>query len=353
MSNEHKAVADVDSTTGLANEKGSMTDNMEGLEDNEKLIASVAKGLEEFFDEEVDDAPGQKQVIEPGQKQVIEPEQKQVIEPEQKQVTEIPYNHVRAAVRQGWKEEDIQKLADADPAMALKTMQNIFESSKNLSDRFAQLGRAQGSQPAPEQATHAPVQGQPQPKGFVDIDKLTEQFGEDPLINTVIKPMNDALIELRNQSQQSHTMPTPATAPAQRTPAELVPEIATFFGDEHLHKCYGDFYGVSNVDDDLTLAQLKNRREVLVKADQIIAGAEAQGIDMSVTEALESAHMLVSDPVKQAAIRREIKASAVKRSSGISLRPSSTATGATEQTKPQTQEELERNVAAKLNNIQW
>ena len=339
----------VDSTSQLAAEKGEMTDSMSDLENNANLLSKVGDSLKDMFKDEPDyvPEPEQKRELEPKP----EPEQKQEPEPEPKpdeeELTEIPYNYVRAAIKNGWTEEAIQKLADTNPEMAMQTMQNIYESTKKLSDQFSQLGRAPQQQ-ATQQPAQQPAQ-EPVQQGFVDIDKLTQQYGEDPLILNVIKPMNDALVELRNQRVQSTPMPTPV----EQTSAELVKEIDMFFGDEHLIKCYGDFYGASNDAKSLTLGQCENRQNVLIRADQIIAGATAQGIEMTIQDALESAHLLTSEPVKTAAIRREIKESAVKHSKGISLRPSSAQPPKGDDSRPRTQKELEQNVAARLANMNW
>jgi len=355
---EEQNVPTVDATSGLAADKGKMTSAMDGVEDDAKLLASVGDSLAEAFGE----APEKTAVPAPPKRIVkTEPDPEPVVDQTQDEPvvdqttddppTEIPVNYVRAALRSGWTEEAIQDLADKAPDMALQTMQNIYESQKTISDKFSQLGRTvpQPQVQATEQPAQQPAQ-QPAPqKGFVDFAALKNEYGNDPLIETVIKPLDAALVELRAQINQAPATPTPDPE-STKLPAELAREVGIFFGDETLTKHYGGFYGTSNDPMALTLGQVENRNNVLIKADQIIAGAAMQGINMTVDEALDSAHMLVSEPVKASAIRREIKESAVKRSSGISLRPSSAKQPGSEGTKPRTQKELEDKVAAGLRN---
>jgi len=340
---------------GLAEEKGVMTNSMDDLENNSELLAKVSEGLGILDEVTIKEPEPEAKEPEAKEPEAKEPEAKEpeAKEPEDGLPEEIPYNYVRAAVRLGWKEEDIEKLAASDPDMAFATMRNIFESVNKLSDRYSEFGRKTKEQTAQTEQTSQTTQTEQDTttkKPFVDIEKIREQYGNDPMIDAVIKPMSDALEELRTEvSASKQVMPNPAQQ-QQRSyyPEELTRELDAFFGSEPLLKHYGDFYGSSNVQDDLTLGQTKQRHSVIEKADQIIAGAMAQGIDMSVGEALENAHLLISEPVRRAAIREEIKATAKQRGKGISLRPSKTTTNATEQNKPRTEAELEQKVAERL-----
>ena len=101
-------------------------------------------------------------------------------------------------------------------------------------------------------------------------------------------------------------------------------QIDSFFEKPDV-AAYGGTYGVvekgSKDWDALTQGQIKKRYEVAEQANMIMLGAEKQGVEMSLDEAFERGHNLVTKDVQEMAIRKTIKAKTVKRSKSLTLAP--------------------------------
>jgi len=101
-------------------------------------------------------------------------------------------------------------------------------------------------------------------------------------------------------------------------------EIHGFFQSNTM-KSYDKFYGVLDCHqepDDLTASQRKHRWSVMEKADLMITGARMQGRELTAAEALEAAHLLVTEPIREQVIVEKLKATATKRKKGHLFRNS-------------------------------
>jgi hypothetical protein len=126
-------------------------------------------------------------------------------------------------------------------------------------------------------------------------------------------------------------------------------EIDSFFGDRTMQS-YEAFYGPSGKDwSKLDSAQFDNRWAVVQMADSIIIGAASLGETLSVDEALQRAHAVVAEPVREKIIREELKGKALKRSKGLSIPPSSGKSGSS--AKPSTKEEFEIVTQQRLSKV--
>jgi hypothetical protein len=309
--------------------KGEMTDAMRNVTEDAALIAATEARLAkieadpaELEEAGVEPAENNKPVTKPIVKPLEDPapdeteEKKAEVETEEIPA-ELPINFHRAALASGWTDQDIQEFAKADPARAYRTFQNLYVSQTGISAQFAALGRKASEQPAAAPAAKPVVEED-------DLAEITKQYGDDPLLGAM-----NALIT-KKLSKLSQTSPTPN--PVQSTPAAESPEekavaavgqiIGNFFDGDLVAKHYGEFYGSGREPDDRTRVQQSRRDEVIMIADQIMAGAKAQGQNPSIPQVLERAHWMVSAPAAKAAARKEIKETAVAREKGISLRPS-------------------------------
>lgn len=236
----------------------------------------------------------------------------------------------RAAIHQGWSQEEIDEFVEASPELAEKTFGKIYESTNKISAEFAKLGR-KATQPDAK-ADKSVDAGD---KSEIDLDELKEQFGED---SAIVKTM-EAILKLVPKEQ-------PKNEPLQ--PDDGLRQTVNQFFIADAMKPYTDFYGVGNDRDALTLKQARNRHEVLQMADDIIMGAQAQGRAMDVAEALERAHLYMTDAVRSEVIRKDITSKITKRSKGVSLKPSSKKSA-----KPvaKTEKDVEGIVAQKLSKL--
>jgi hypothetical protein len=252
----------------------------------------------------------------------------------------LPDNFYRAAIHQGWTPEEVKEFFEATPELAVKSFGKMYESTNKLSSEFARIGRLklEGGKPEAKTATE---ESEEKAK-VIDTAALIEQYGED---SAVVK----AFTALSGRLEAAEAAVPVAPAKVEANPeAEAVAK--QFFSNPAL-KPYAEFYGEGNDADKLTHGQMKHRWEMFEQADCIILGAEAQGLSMSIDEAMEKAHMSVTDGMREQAIRTELKAKIVKRSKGLSLKPSSGKSAKSDENAPKTEKQLEATVGARLGQI--
>jgi Ni,Fe-hydrogenase I large subunit len=148
-------------------------------------------------------------------------------------------------------------------------------------------------------------------------------------------PLLEALVDLIPDQPPTRPQAPVTPEPIQDRQVEVEREIAvrqqisTFFADPDL-EAYSEFYGPAKGADGsavstwehLTPGQRANRLSMLERAQLILDGAEATGLKLSTTEAMERAHLEVSAPIAQQIVREKIKASVVKRAKGVTIKPS-------------------------------
>ncbi|KKM83220.1 hypothetical protein LCGC14_1311600 [marine sediment metagenome] len=263
---------------------------------------------------------------------------------------DLPPAFLRAAVHRGWKEEDATKFFEENPDAAIRTFQNCYMDVNNASREWARIGKAkQDAGSVRIDASDAKPNA-----GKVDVDKLAKDYDLD-----------DAVVEqLREQQKVIDSMSQePVSVEPQRNAAadpNHVLQLNNFFGSEFLRD-YDKFYGALEMGqnwNDLSGGQYDNRFRVLEQADLIILGAEASGQVIDPLIALERAHMVVSEPVREQVIRDGIKDTATKRRKSMTIRPSSgtrstksVASDVSNKVGSRSREELTTAVGEKLNNL--
>jgi hypothetical protein len=217
---------------------------------------------------------------------------------------------MHAAKRAGWTDADIAEAVKLNPEAAARAFTKLHGSYNDLSARFAQLGTPQqqgqpAAQPVAQPAANDPFAALDELFKPESLQTFADNNGEE-LVEKFMKPLHAALQPLRELQAQ-------AVAQQRET---LVREVTGIFkgweGD------FGDLYGKGN---ELTPGQHENRQKVGQLADQISAGAAAQGIDLPVSEALERAHAYMTrDRVGEIA-RKQVTQQIQGRAKGITSRP--------------------------------
>lgn len=268
----------------------------------------------------------------------------------------LPPAFVRAAVHRGWKEEDVQAFYETNPEAALKTFQNCYMDVNNASREWALLGKAKIEKDT--------ILKQPEPKDQprfegVDVKKLKEDYDLDDKTVAVLEAQNRQYVKLQEEYNAKHV-----PQPTQQKPVGPDPnvelQVENFFSGNNL-KDYSDFYGSLNIGQDwsdLGHGQYNNRWRVLEQANMILVGAESMNKQMDPVEALERAHMMISEPVRERVIRERIKSDVTKRSNSMTIKPSAgsrsvskVSSDAGGSKKARTRDELASDVQDRLHNI--
>jgi hypothetical protein len=279
------------------------------------------------------------------------------VKPAETTVMPLPDAYVRAAIHQGWTEQEVKDQYKANPELTTRTLGKLYESTNKLSKDFAALGRAKkaapASAPTPMPAPVVPAAPVADPL----ITKLQEAYGDDPIVD-VVKDLKAKLTAYESKA----TEPAPASEQPVNTEAmtAIRQEVNTFFTNPAM-KSYSEFYG-DNVAklgdktwDGISDEQKAHRWEVLGVAQDILVGAAAQGRAMDVPEAMEKAHLIVSEPVRTKVVRNDLMAQVVKRAKGMTLKPSSVVGQDADASnigalKPH---QVEANAASRLAKMNW
>ena len=161
---------------------------------------------------------------------------------------------------------------------------------------------------------------------------MTDQFGEEaaPLIDMLDK-MNSALQHLTStpEAEESRDLLPDIDRQMQSAVEEsgVEQQIHVFFEQDTMRP-FEQVYGkleIGETLDDLPAGHRQHRLAVLKKADQIAFGAKAQGRDISLAQALEDAHLLVTQKYRDKILTDGIRKKVVKRSKGKTLRPAQSA----------------------------
>jgi hypothetical protein len=252
---------------------------------------------------------------------------------------DIPDAHYRAAIHQGWTEDEIRELVTLNPDKAKTTFAKFHETTNKITQEFARLGRASKEADEPGGGT------EPDAKASIDIEALKEKHGDDNPLVGAVDQLQQELIAMRQERAEEKAAAAKQVVPADDTLNQVVDN---FFSADNM-KAYVDYYGPGNDHNKWTGEQYQQRHSMLITADEIILGARAQGRKLEPAEALEMAHMLHSANIKEEIIRKDIATTLEKRSKGLSLKPKSSKK--VESSKPKTGADLEAVTAERMRKI--
>jgi hypothetical protein len=273
---------------------------------------------------------------------------------------EIPDAYVRAAIHQKWSQKDVDELVESNPELARRTFENCYNSVVQASRDFSEIGRAKielDRQQATKQTVTETVE-QEDTNTTALIAKLEKEYPDDPLIDVVIaglkskpKPVQQSI----SQQQQGYETATARHNAA--TNAAIDHRVNSFFDADNM-KLYNKFYGqleLGQIHEDLSNGQQRNRLTVMQEAEFIMAGHGVRGQKIEVEQALERAHLIVTEPIRTQVIRDSLKATSIKRKKSMTLRPSESKRSSdsmnTDSSKPRNRKELEQSVQVNLDSV--
>jgi len=234
--------------------------------------------------------------------------------------TKLTPAEIRAAIHQGWKQEDIDSLVKTNPGLAKRTCAKMLEGTNNLSKKFAELGK-KAVEPAPKAKEEAKTEK-------IDLAKLREQYEDDPIVG-IVEQLANEVAALKSAPVTAGEAASAKTNAEAAEDAAIGQQIDTFFKGSDLSS-YSEFYGAvpktSKNWDALTQGQIKNRYQVVEKANLIVLGAKSQGVAMTLDEAFENAHLLVTEGIREQVVRKKIKSEVKKRNGSLTLEPSTSKT---------------------------
>lgn len=280
---------------------------------------------------------------------------------------DIPDAYIRAAIHQKWSQKDVDDLVESNPKLAKRTFENCYNSVIQASRDFSEIGRAKmelDRQQAGVQTVQQTVQ-QTVPEVVEDSDttaliaKLQKEYPDDPLIDVVVaglkskpKPVQTQPV---SQQQQGYEIATARHNAAANSATDQ--RVNSFFSADNM-KLYNKFYGkleLGQIPEDLSNGQQQNRLAVLEETEFIMAGHGVRGRKIELEQAMERAHLIVTEPIRTQIVRDSLKATATKRKKSMTLRPSDSKRSSdsmnTNSSKPRNREELVQSVQQNLDAV--
>jgi hypothetical protein len=272
---------------------------------------------------------------------------------EDPQLTDAYY---RAAVHAGYDEQEIVDFMKANPELAIKTFAKMHDQMNSVSQEFANIGRYKKEQ------AHKATPDKPDDKpGFKKID-LASLRADDP-----DNPLIDVMEQMQNQSEalfnELEKRPTETNGQLATDQQRLEDDKTTLLGEKidaffkaPNMKQYKDTYGqtAKGAKDwkDLMPSEKMNRVAVIEQVQELISGAKVLGKDMDVEDALDRAHLLVTQPIREKMIRKDIMDKVKKRSKSMTLKPSNKVAKSAPK-KAKTEGDVIANTAERLAKIKW
>lgn len=219
----------------------------------------------------------------------------------------IPAAYRRSLKAYEWTDEEIDAAAKADPAGFQRMAAKLHTTRNEETRRMSDLGRQIKAQEAAAQAT---VQTAKTTAKF-DAKALRDKYGDEPFIA--------AMEAQAAQLEQAHVFISKSQERQAAAEMEsLGRQIDGFFSSKDMTP-YHDQYGKAAAT--LTDKQTTTRQKVLETADLLISGARAMGRNLTLEEALTTAHDSVSGPIRETAARTKIVQQVKTRTNAITLRP--------------------------------
>lgn len=354
----------------MAKERGEDMRADSGAYDAEEVVSSVEQHLrairgdepspkpepEEAEDLETEDDPTPEDDDPAGEKSLNQDDDEDEEEDGDSEADEeaaIPETYLRAAQYNGWETEEVTDFWKSNPKLAEKTFEKMHRSMNDLSRQFAQIGRTRMEMERGKQ--DKPAAQSQEAQDVIDIEALRKADPDNELL-PIVEGMNKALKQLMPR-QEAQSRPEERQSGNQDDLA-LATQIITFLGSDPM-KSYGDFYGPAYDENrmpvfdtrTLTPGQEANRRALISRADEIWIGAKMHGRELTVNEALQMSHSLLTEGIREQKVREELVGKVKKRAKGMTLRPTGKGLPQSKEGKPKTAKELEARTEARLRKL--
>ncbi len=273
----------------------------------------------------------------------------------QKDKPQLSDAYYRAAINSGMDEKEIVEFYATNPDLAEKTFAKLYDNMNSLTNEYAALGKHKKEQAAvSNKVQNTDSSNDDTSFKKVDLDKLQEDFPENSLVD-VIGKMQDQMETLDKELKSRPVQSADNSALEDERVKQIGGQIESFFNSEDTQR-FSVMYGTVDKADgadwrNLLPGEQANRIAVCERAEEIVAGAGVLGRDMEFSDALERAHLEISRPMQSKIIREDIMAKVVKRSKGITLKPSSKVGAENTDAKPTGEKDVVANAEARMEKV--
>ncbi len=226
----------------------------------------------------------------------------------------LPAGHRRAALARGYTNEQVDYYLETKPDEAVARFDELFNEWQGENSLWSDRGRklrdaeAGATKVASEVIADVKALTESEPLAPFDAEKLKEAHpGSEGLIDDLVVHLNAGVERVNAVAEKlAHSEEF-----LQNTKRDALATVTQEFFTSKEMASFKDHYGLEIAT--LTEEQTKGRMELFGQADIIMAGAADHGIDITVSDALERAHIIVSQGTRDTAIQQEIRDSMEKR----------------------------------------
>jgi hypothetical protein len=328
-------------------------DEEEGSEEPDE--ESPEESEDEDDEEEVENDPTEPRLDEDGEDDEEEPDEEAAAETEDEpsDAPTLPDAYRRSLRAYGWTDEAIEQNARTMGSEFLNFAENVHRSRNAQTAEWAAQGRK--AREAEQEQEQAPTQQTAQQPGGVpslqrlDPKQLADEYGDEEFVNKITAPINATIDEINAIVPQLQQLQQDREAARQTELQNVTNLVEGFFRDDEM-KAYTDVYGDSFAE--ATEQQQKARNKVLDTAYDLVYGASLRGVEMPLSEALMSAHDVVTADNKESAARQSIEKQMKKRSKSRSSKPTAAGRATRKPAgKPATEEDLEAATVKRLQKL--
>lgn len=254
----------------------------------------------------------------------------------------LPSGHRQAALKRGWTNEEIDHYLETKPNDAVVEFKEIFGTWQKENSLWSERGRQliAAGKTSEEDGEKSKADETSEALAHYDLDALIETHGNEDLLKAIIGPIN-AVIDRVNDAAKKVSN---SENFLRNTEQEALVTVAQNFFKSPEIKPFNETYGIEA--QNLTDKQLENRMKLFEQADIMVAGARDHGVDISVQDALERAHILLSQGTRDEALRQSIRDDIKKRTK--TLKGSHQQTSSSDTDRPISDEEMVTRTEARM-----
>ena len=258
----------------------------------------------------------------------------------------LPTGHRRAALANGYTTEEIDHYLKTKPDEATTRFGEIFETWRDENSKWSTRGRqlVAASKPESDKTDEKSKKESSDTLQHYNAEELIkENAGSEDLINALVNPLN-AVIDRVNSAVGRLDKSEEFLRETEESALATVTQ--DFFASTEM-KSFADTYGTEIKE--LSQKQMDSRMELFAQADEIAAGARDHGRDISALDALERAHVILSQGTRDETIRTQIRESMKARTK--TTRSSHQSTKTPDANESISDEELEKRTEARMKVI--
>lgn len=229
----------------------------------------------------------------------------------------LPDAHRRSLIAYGWTDDAIDANLKSLGAQFIDTADRIHTNRAQETASWAAKGRELRGQNPQTPALIQPTAQSPTPAKLaaVDVEALTEQYGDEELVKKIAGPVNEAVAQINEilpQLQAGQQAAQDAQVDA------LDRQCQTFFSSPEI-TAYKEVYGTN---ESLTQEQFDARLAVIDEAEAIMLGSQFVGRPKTFAESLEVAHDNVASTFHASKAQEIVRKQAMDRARAVTPKPS-------------------------------